>query len=40
MGINITQERMRVVEMVLSGILAIVSMYIGAKIQKKRDDDE
>lgn len=35
-----TQDRMRAVEMVLSGVLAIVSMYVGAKIQKKRDDDD
>ena len=38
--VEMTQDRMRAVEMVLSGVLAIVSMYVGAKIQKKRDDDD
>jgi len=37
---QLTGDSARITENVLSGIMAIISMYIGAKIQKHRDKDE
>ncbi len=39
-GLPISSEDARITENILSGIMAIISMYIGAKIQKHRDKDE
>ncbi len=40
MGLEITDHRARLVEIVISAVLSIISMYVGAQIQKKRDQDE
>ena len=40
LGLEITDHRARVVEIVLSAVLSIISMYVGAQIQKKRDQDD
>ena len=40
MGLEMTREREGLVHAIVGGVLSIISMYVGAKIQKKRDDDD
>ncbi len=40
MGLEITDHRARLVEIVISAVLSIISMYVGAQIQKKKDQDK
>ena len=39
-GKQLNPDQQRIAENTLSAITAIISMYIGAKIQKRRDDDK
>ncbi len=39
LNVPVTADAARVVEGLLNGVMAIISMYIGAKIQKHRDKD-
>lgn len=43
-GVNIrgdwNQERGELIASTIAGILAIISMYVGASIQRKRDKDD
>ena len=40
LGAPLTDHRARLVEIVVSAVLSIISMYVGAQIQKKRDQDK
>ena len=40
MGLEMNPDVLALTENILSGVMAIISMYIGAKIQKRRDKDE
>ena len=40
LGAPLSDARARLVEIVISAVLSIISMYVGAQIQKKRDQDE
>ncbi len=39
-GLTLSAQEEDLTESVISGIMAIISMYIGAKIQKHRDKDD
>lgn len=38
-GNELTEGRQKLIEATISGLMAIISMYVGAKIQKHRDKD-
>ena len=40
MGQPLSGDTARITENILSGVMAIISMYIGARIQKHRDKNE
>ncbi len=40
MGLEMNPDVLALTENILSSIMAIISMYIGAKIQKRRDNDK